>query len=374
MPVLSDIEFSKLLEDVRENRYTDTTLDLGHISIAGYCLSVEHIKDLCHALSFNTTIEKLILRGQGIGYSEIKFIADYIKENKTLRVLDLGRNALGYGKFKYSKYEGRDTAFAIFAEALILNRTIEELNVEQNALKISDMETLYELRELNNIPCKKLFIGENFIQADGMRYLAVALKNTALVELDVSFNHIENDGASSLAWLLKVNPALERLTASNNNIGSKGVYRLSENLKENKTLVALNLSGNLVGDKGVDYLGEALKVNTELSELNLRDCGINKKGFTFLMYAMKENKTLIDLNLSDNYERTSIDKKITIIKEILNYNIIRAQSKKRMLFLGFLNRFANVDRDRAALLDVNLVSEIINENLRCKINRCLPSN
>ena len=149
-------------------------------------------------------------------------------------------------------------------------------------------------------------------------------KNSSLTHLDLSFNGIDEDVASSLSWYsslsffnlegncigdsgasslskaLKAKSSLTDLNLSDNRIGDAGASFLSQALKANSSLTNLNLSINSIGDTGASSLSKALKANSSLTNLNLSFCKIGDAGASSLSEAIKENSSLTGLNLLDN--------------------------------------------------------------------------
>ena len=149
-------------------------------------------------------------------------------------------------------------------------------------------------------------------------------RSSSLTHLDLSFNHIDDDVASSLSWYssltflnlqgnfigdtgasslsqaLKANSSLTNLNLSLNSIGDAGASSLSQALQANSSLTNLNLSLNSIGDAGASFLSKALKANSSLTDLNLSSTSIGDAGASCLSKALKANSSLTNLNLSIN--------------------------------------------------------------------------
>ena len=121
-------------------------------------------------------------------------------------------------------------------------------------------------------------------------------KNSSLTHLDLSFNGIDEDVASSLSWY----SSLSFFNLEGNCIGDSGASSLSKALKAKSSLTDLNLSDNRIGDAGASFLSQALKANSSLTNLNLRHNSIGDAGASSLFEALKANSSLTDLDLSGN--------------------------------------------------------------------------
>ena len=133
------------------------------------------------------------------------------------------------------------------------------------------------------------------IENVGAVVISVVLeKNSSLTHLDLSFNGIDEDVASSLSWY----SSLTFLNLEGNSIGDSGASSLSNALKAKSSLTDLNLSDNRIGDAGASFLSQALKANSSLTNLNLSINSIGDTGASSLSEALKANSSLTNLNLS----------------------------------------------------------------------------
>ena len=121
-------------------------------------------------------------------------------------------------------------------------------------------------------------------------------RSSSLTHLDLSFNHIDDDVASSLSWY----SSLTFLNLQGNFIGDAGASSLSHALKANSSLTNLNLSLTCISDAGASSLSQALKVNSSLTDLNLGKNRIGDSGASSLSEALTANSSLTALDLSDN--------------------------------------------------------------------------
>jgi hypothetical protein len=81
----------------------------------------------------------------------------------------------------------------------------------------------------------------------GAKAIAEALKkNNTLLELNLSYNKIDDDGAIAIVEALKENSTLLNLILCNNNIGDNGarVIAEAEALKENNSIKLIDLTYN----------------------------------------------------------------------------------------------------------------------------------
>ncbi|CAF3765315.1 unnamed protein product [Rotaria magnacalcarata] len=220
---------------------------------------------LAKLLQNNTTLAKLILRNQREGYSiedvGAYYLADALKQNQTLTLLDLAGNKIG------------DTGAKYFADALEKNQTLTILDLESN-----------------------------LIQDDGMKYLLDAVKNNkTLTTLDLSHNQLSNDGARYLFEVLKDNKTLENLKLEGNIGNFCTVVSATIQIRNEKTSSRINLQSKKINDDDVRLLADALS-NTERKsiELDLSSNEIGDVGAQCLARALQNNKTSTKLSLLHN--------------------------------------------------------------------------
>ena len=233
-------------------------------------------------------ISKLYITGGNITEKGASALAEMLKENRTLRQLDVSVNSIG---------DGGATALA---EMLKENRILQQLNVSNNSIGIGGATALVEMLKENRT-LQQLNVSQNSIVEGGATALAEMLKeNRMLQQLNVSVNSIGDGGATALGEMLKENRTLQHLDVSGNSIGDAGATALGEMLKENRTVQQLNVSSNSIGEGGATALAEMLKENRALQQLDVSWNSIGDGGATALAEMLKENRTLQQLYVWNN--------------------------------------------------------------------------
>ena len=218
----------------------------------------------------------------------IASLAEAMKVNTTLTQMNLENNHIG------------SAGAASLADAMKVNKTLTQLNVWNNNIGDSGAASLAEAMKVNTV-LTQILLESNKIGHAGAGSLAEAIKvNTALTEMNLRYNNIGDDGAASLAEAMKVNTTLTQMNLEGNSIGHAGAASLAEAMKVNTTLTEMNLRYNNIGDAGTASLAEAMKVNTTLTEMKLRTTNTGDVGAASLAEAMKVNTTLTQMNLENN--------------------------------------------------------------------------
>ena len=98
-----------------------------------------------------------------------------------------------------------------------------------------------------------------------------------LQNVDISRNSIGDDGISAISDSLHVNTTLIQLVARSCKFHTKGAESIAEMLLTNKTLKYLNVSGNHIEDDGITVVICSIRGNATLNELLLYGCKFNSK-------------------------------------------------------------------------------------------------
>ena len=233
---------------------------LKKLNLSRNYLDVRGFTILAHLLTNGpATIDTLIIRSCGGDQHCIEKLAEALKVNKTLAVLDMKQNHFGT---KGAEYLG---------DALLLNPKLRQLN-----------------------------ISECDIDHEGMQRIARGLMgNDAIEILSMADNNIGDAGAEHLCALLKVTKRIRNLDIAENRIGQMGVNWISSALTTNRTLVYLGLQWNDITNEGAAKLAEGLATNNTLRYLYIVGNYIDSTGITALINgSLQGNTKPIDIDLA----------------------------------------------------------------------------
>ena len=186
-----------------------------------------------------------------------------------------------------------------------------------NTLSESDRRIIARV-EGNDQSLVRVELTSEHINEEGCRWIAKALRrNTAVKQLKLCFNDIGSDGARAFmaADGLAHATALTHLHLYGNGIGPEGARAVTESilLNHGSRLSHLNLGGNGIGIEGAEHLARALGGRRDdtgggggvrnvatLRHLYLVDNDIGPEGAGALAYALRTNSSLTDLDLGRN--------------------------------------------------------------------------
>eukprot|EP00435_Cladocopium_sp_Y103_P038668 s1526_g10.t1 len=206
------------------------------------------------------TIKKIHLFGNKFGDEGVKAFSKVIAhENSAVEVLDLGSCGM------------TDLGAMDLAEALMKKKTVRELRISSNHLTKPGIDAI--ANALNTSVIQDLSLFNSGLSPDAVTLLAEALTtNSALKNIELSFNKEIGTGAARIAKALKQNKSLEFLNLSYCDIDDAIVNEIALMLKENTALKRIDLVGNGFTDAGAGRLLQALNEsnNQTVKDIN---CG-----------------------------------------------------------------------------------------------------
>jgi hypothetical protein len=161
-------------------------------------------------------------------------LAAAIVDHPTLTKLNISRNAIG-------GLAGHKNGLLALSEALKVNLAIKELDVSSNGIDSQDVRIMAS-GLLANDTLSALHIGSNCIPKDAMYQLMcvvwrkenirslcdVPIKDTTVVELDVSRHDLGTEGANAAMWYTSINDRLLKIDIRYNGIPRETQRELEE--------------------------------------------------------------------------------------------------------------------------------------------------
>ena len=308
-------------------------------------LSKNKMGPSCYWVDFKTQ-KRLEGAGKALGRA--------VKYNKSVTSLDLAENFMGeeLGKYVYSELGFCNNAVSpagdfgdiltchvlwstgsAIAEALQHNRTLIDLNIEQNELGpdsgILLAKALDSRNGLTRLNVRKNTLGPN----SGLMFATALRRNKTLTSLDISANNLGTKSGKVMAMAIKANMTLIHLNMSENGCGPDVLKYMARSLSANHSLTSLNLARSRFGissyeggtTKGMGMAVEKCLVHNQvLVDLNLEDSLIRPGDLIAITTGIKKNETLRYLNLSyHSLEEVSVIQMATRIRyhEVQNLRV-----------------------------------------------------
>jgi len=291
--------------------------------LAGSDFNADAIKHICDGLKTDTDCEALWLKRNPIYAEGVIHIAELLKTNKNIKILDLHNCGIGLKQSAYNAenpYENHMTTdgIQILFDALKSNNTLRHLYLDANALDEKSM----------------IFI------ADYFRFKTL-IKEKGITSLWIDMNKIGDDGIKTLCESLSNYAYLKRLCIGSTMLSELGMKYVSDAFKHHKNLRVLDLSlykstadmgliPNNISNAGVMYICELIETNTSIKYFNISMNNIDSEHIDKLTSSLEKNNNIIYFfykQYGQNIEQTIITK----INDIVERN-----REKYMSDTGFI--------------------------------------
>ncbi|TYZ64751.1 hypothetical protein PybrP1_004294 [[Pythium] brassicae (nom. inval.)] len=220
---------------------------------------------------YTSTVEELMLSGNRLGGESCSLLCAALRDNTTLRKLDLSANPL--------RVDGGRAIAQLLASR---ESGLQELNIgstemeAENLIALSTVlranTTLYTLN-LDNPVVKST-------EEEAVQHIGKMLQvNDTLRSLSLCKHKLTDDGAQVLAERLLDNRSLQCLVLRANAIGATGASALAALVLNHASLAQLDLSANRLGDAGASAFAQLLRLNSSnLSTLALCSTYLSDSG------------------------------------------------------------------------------------------------
>ncbi|XP_069807252.1 NACHT, LRR and PYD domains-containing protein 12-like [Dendropsophus ebraccatus] len=269
---LPETSCTQLASGIRNNR------SLKILVLHNNYLSGPHFSDLMDALSSpDCRIEELLLDGNGLKNTSCTQMASMIRKNQSLKRLELSSNNLSGPHFSdlmdaLSSPDCRmeelllgsnnlpDTSCPQLASGIRNNQSLRKLDLSGNRLSGPHFSDLMDALSSPDCRIEELLLAMNDLRDTSCTQLASGIRNNqSLKRLDLSSNNLSGPHFSDLMDALS-SPAcrIEELHLGNNNLQDTSCIQMSMVIGQNQFLKRLDLSGNRLSGPHFSALMEAL--------------------------------------------------------------------------------------------------------------------
>jgi Ran GTPase-activating protein (RanGAP) involved in mRNA processing and transport len=262
---------------------------ISFLDVSGASLGSAGLAEIAAGLYRNTTLTRLEISNNAlVDEDSAKILKDVLRRNKSLAVLRLKKNRFGCSP----------SAVRCIAEGLRENKSLRSIDLSHCRLGDQGVSVLANGLGTSNKTLKDLFVSDNQITATGLGVLLDLVGNKlSISKLDLAGNPLGTEGANVLANALARNtiPHLKKVWIERCRVGDDGLERIALALEQNSTLEVIALQGNVFGEPGLTALANSLPNIQTLNYLDLTWNAIFSSCMPILMKGLRENKSLRDL-------------------------------------------------------------------------------
>lgn len=196
--------------------------------------------NLEHRIRLYPSESRIILRDQNITDLEMHLVIKLAVREKRCESLDLGNNPIGYNGLSF------------IADCLRNNRTLKSLSLHGIPISEYGISTLVTTLKLNNCVLSELDLDLTDLNDSLIKYLVEMLKyNTQLTILKLAHNRMSKTGVKMLtSVLIRHNQSLKSLILNHNPlIKDSSVKYFVHLMKKSSTLIELDLKDCPVSEK-----------------------------------------------------------------------------------------------------------------------------
>lgn len=219
---------------------------------------------------------------------QIEALAEGLKGNTTLQVLDLSRS--------------RIDSLAILADGLQENQTLKVLKLR--SLGLND-ETVHVLLDSIKSHPQLEDLDLSFNHCASLDHLAELVNDPCcqLAKLSLGYQNLWQSpriDITAFARALRRNKRIKTISLARNKLADSDLLPLATALACNSTLEVLDLRENMLSDEGIAMLATTIQHPTGLQTINLAQNPFHEAGALALLRAVDTNPNLIEVHINEN--------------------------------------------------------------------------
>ena len=264
--------------------------------LAGSDFNSEAIKYICEGLKNDTDCEALWLKRNPIYADGIIYIADLLKTNNKIKILDLHNCGVGLKQTAYNAinpYENHLTTkgIEILFDSLKTNSSLRHLYLDANALDEKSAPFIADYfrfkTQIKEKGITSLWIDMNKFGDEGIKMICESLKDYQYIKrLCIGSTMISEIGMKAVYDAFKNHPNLKVLDLSlykstadmgmiPNNISNEGYKYICDLLEEQNNIRYFNISMNNIDNTHMDQITNSLEKNNKIIYFFYKQYGQN---------------------------------------------------------------------------------------------------
>lgn len=188
------------------------------------------------------------------------------------------------------------------ADGLKNNKALQLLDLRENAFGPDGVANLCEVLP-GSARLKQLYLSGCGLLTKGTSAVFHALHhNFGLEALSIGDNDCGDSAGEAIAGFLRANQKLRSLDISENGIGLDGITAIAKGLSKNRTLVFLGLQWNDIDNEGAHLLAEVLATNSTLRSVHIVGTAITEEGIHDMVdQSLLSGERQVDIDVNVHY-------------------------------------------------------------------------
>lgn len=264
--------------------------NLRSLNLSNNALGEKGVRAFGPLLKSQSILEELYLMDDGISEEAALAVCELLSSTEKLRVLIFHSNMMG------------DEGAVAISEVVKHSPLLENFQCSSTRVASEGGVALSKALEICT-RLKRLDLRDNIFGAEVVVSLSKALsKHVGLSEIYLSYLNLEDEGAISIATVLKLSaPSLEVLDMAGNEITAEAAPALAACIASKKLLIKLNLGENELKDEGAIQIAKVLEEDhKKLKEVDMNTNAIRRAGARRLAQAVVQKPEFKLLNIDGN--------------------------------------------------------------------------
>ncbi|OHT08780.1 hypothetical protein TRFO_22611 [Tritrichomonas foetus] len=263
------------------------------VCLSGNSIGNDGAIALAKLIMNDKTIISLDISSNRIGDQGAEAIFHAMIKNRTIVLLNIGsttgvsRNSIGKDALNQLK------------NMLISNNVLSELNLSMSEISCESIVPLSQGLS-QNFGLKTLNLANNNIRAKGASKILSAIMKSNISDLNLSFNHIDDNISPLMKSFLSTNRSIETFDISGNNLTVRFMSAIAVPLASDSTLKEFNISRNPIGGRGISMVGPAIAINKKLKVFKASGCQVDGNGFNEFCLDLLKNVGITSIVVSNN--------------------------------------------------------------------------
>jgi Ran GTPase-activating protein (RanGAP) involved in mRNA processing and transport len=254
--------------------------------LAGSDFNSEAIKYICDGLMKNNDCEALWLKRNPIYVEGVKHIANLLKTNKTIKILDLDNCGAGLKNTAYTAQ-----------------------NPYENHISTDGISVLFDALKTNNV-LRHLYLDANALDEKFIKFIAdyfmfkTKINDKGITSLWIGMNKLGDNGVKTLCESLKDYPYLKRLCLGSVMMSDVGMKYVCENFANHKGLKVLDLGlykstadmglvPNNISNDGYQYICKLIEGDNNIRYLNISMNNIDSDHMNYIVDSLDKNNKIV---------------------------------------------------------------------------------